>query len=134
VARARAGEDADLCFRLVRAGWKLEQRPAARVEHRARATVRALVAQLARHGSGAAWLERRYPGEFEAPGPAALLRRATTCARASAAALRRGDREAAAFALIELAGMAAFEGGRRLPNLRRGAEPPNLAASFPHEP
>jgi GT2 family glycosyltransferase len=119
VAEARAGEDADLCFRLARAGWTLERRPSARVVHRARRTVRALVAQLARHGSGAAWLERRYPGEFPAPGAGALARRAAAHARAASRALGRGEREAAAFALIDLAGMVAFEGGRRLPNLRR---------------
>jgi len=119
MAEARAGEDADLCFRLARAGWTLESRPEARVCHRARATVRALVVQLARHGSGAAWLERRYPGEFTAPGTGVLMRRAVADVRAAARALARGDREEAAFAMIDLAGAVAFEGGRRLPNLRR---------------
>src|ERR1019366_10606941 len=38
----RAGEDADLCFRLARAGWQIEERPRARVAHRTRPGLSAL--------------------------------------------------------------------------------------------
>lgn len=117
--RARAGEDADLCFRLAAAGWGLEERPRATVHHETRATLAALAAQLARHGSGAAWLDRRYPGEFAAPGWPQLARRT---ARAVAAALSdaihgRGDH--AADDLVELIGGWAFAAGRWLPNRAR---------------
>jgi mycofactocin glycosyltransferase len=71
----RAGEDADLCFRLAEAGWALEPRPNAVVRHRSRETVSSLARQLAVHGSGAAWLNREYPGSFPAPRPASLIRR-----------------------------------------------------------
>jgi GT2 family glycosyltransferase len=36
---ARGGEDADLCFRLRRAGWMLEERPSASVAHLGRLTL-----------------------------------------------------------------------------------------------
>jgi hypothetical protein len=118
-AGARAGEDADLCFRLQRAGWELEGRPAATVEHRARETVGAWLAQLARHGSGAAWAGRRWPGEFRSPGPQQLARRLARDARDAAGSLLRLDRRAAAEALFDLVGAIAFELGRLLPNTPR---------------
>ena len=87
---ARAGEDADLCFRLARAGWQLEERPEAVVEHASRGTLTGLMAQLARHGSGAAWLNRRYPGEFPPLTWSAFGRRAARSgAQGLAAAFRR---------------------------------------------
>jgi GT2 family glycosyltransferase len=133
---ARAGEDADLCFRLARAGWQLEERPGAVVEHASRGTLTGLVAQLARHGSGAAWLNRRYPGEFPPPTWSAFGRRTARAAvQALAAAFpgprptgsgdgRReladdGRRELAGAALVELIGAWAFEAGRLLPNRAR---------------
>jgi GT2 family glycosyltransferase len=142
--QARAGEDADLCFRLARAGWQLEERPGAVVEHVSRGTLTGLVAQLARHGSGAAWLNRRYPGEFPPPTWSAFGRRtARSGAQALVAAVRgrwptvsgrrrselagdprpelAGDRrrELAGAALVELIGACAFEAGRLLPNRAR---------------
>jgi GT2 family glycosyltransferase len=65
----RSGGDADLCWRLEDAGWALEERPAARVRHRNRATLRALLGQLQRHGAGMKWLDGRWPGAFPAPAP-----------------------------------------------------------------
>src|SRR5579875_1279858 len=38
--RIRSGGDADLCFRLLGAGWQLERRPAAVVDHQSRASLR----------------------------------------------------------------------------------------------
>jgi GT2 family glycosyltransferase len=70
-----SGGDADLCWRLIDAGWKLESRPGARVRHRNRATLRALLAQLHRHGRGMAWLEARHPGSFPAPATRELIGR-----------------------------------------------------------
>ena len=70
-----SGGDADLCWRLRDAGWRLESRPAARVRHRSRATLRALLGQLHRHGRGMAWLESRWPGSFPAPTARELIGR-----------------------------------------------------------
>jgi GT2 family glycosyltransferase len=118
-AGARAGEDADLCFRLRRAGWGLEARPRAAVQHRSRETLRAWLKQLALHGSGAAWLERRWPGEFPAAGPLGLGRRFVRDGAGALGSLARGDRGGATTAILDLLGTAAFELGRLLPNTRR---------------
>jgi GT2 family glycosyltransferase len=64
----RAAEDTDFSWRLQRAGWRLELRPEAMVEHRYRATLRELRGQWRGYAAGRAWLRRRYEG-FE-PEPA----------------------------------------------------------------
>jgi GT2 family glycosyltransferase len=117
---ARAGEDADICFRLLRAGWALEGRPGAAVEHRSRESLAAWLAQMLRHGSGAAWIDRHWPGELPSPGPGRLIRRLAREATSAAGAVIRGDGERAVGALLELAGAVAFELGRLLPNTRGG--------------
>lgn len=117
---ARWGEDADLGFRLADAGWALEPRPDAIVEHLSRAGVGALLAQLSGHGAGAAWVQRRHPGEFPACGPAALLRRTLGGVRDAASALAGGDRAGAGAAVLGLMEMAAFESGRLRSNRPRG--------------
>jgi GT2 family glycosyltransferase len=131
-AEARAGEDADLCFRLIAAGWQMEYRPGAIVSHSSRSTAAARLGQLVRHGSGAAWLDRRYPGSMPATGPAGLLRRMAQSVRMLAQGLARRDRDAAAFALLDLAGAAAFELGRRVAN--RPRREPGFAGPLPGEP
>jgi GT2 family glycosyltransferase len=116
---ARAGEDADLCFRLAEHGWRIESRPAAVVEHRTRATLRAQLIQLGRHGAGAAWCEERHPGSFPAPRALGLAARISRSAARAGIALARGDRERAAFAALDAAEAVAFEAGRLLPNRAR---------------
>jgi GT2 family glycosyltransferase len=64
----RAAEDTDFSWRLQRAGWRLEGRREAIVEHRYRTTVRALRRQWRGYAAGRAWLGRRYDGF--APQPA----------------------------------------------------------------
>jgi GT2 family glycosyltransferase len=114
--RARSGGDADLCFRLRAAGWKLEVRPDAIVTHRNRTTIRALARQRARHGAGAAWLNRRYPGSFPADrGPRRALRSARQLTRAGRDRLR-GDRDAAVVGFVGVVFHWAFELGRFAPN------------------
>jgi hypothetical protein len=58
----RAAEDTDFSWRLQRAGWRLEGRRAATVEHHYRTTVRALRRQWRGYAAGRAWLGRRYEG------------------------------------------------------------------------
>lgn len=64
----RAAEDTDFSWRLQQAGWRIELRPGAVVEHRYRTTVRDLRRQWRGYAAGRAWLARRYQG-FE-PEPA----------------------------------------------------------------
>jgi GT2 family glycosyltransferase len=121
--QARAGEDADLCFRLAAAGWQLEHRPSAIVTHRARETAGAMVRQLAVHGSGAAWLNRRHPGSFPPPQLGELGRRLARDAVNAAATALSGEGTQAADAMLDLLAGLAFESGRLLPNARGGLLP-----------
>jgi hypothetical protein len=117
----RSGGDADLCFRLAGAGWALEERAGAIVHHAARSSLRAAVRQVARHGSGAAWVEARHPGTFPARRPAGLLRWSAGRLAAAAGCAVRGDREGALDASLDPLLTWAFEAGRRIPNrARRG--------------
>jgi GT2 family glycosyltransferase len=70
-----SGGDADLCWRLRDAGWRMESRPGAVVRHRNRASLRALLRQMHKHGRGMRWLEQRWPGTFPAPTARELLGR-----------------------------------------------------------
>ncbi len=115
----RSGGDADLCFRLRDAGWTLEGRDGARVTHRSRPTVRALLRQRLRVGAGARWLEARYPGfSPRRPLARALASNARVAARA-AGPFVRGERDEAL--VVALGGLAdaAFQVGWRLPNRPR---------------
>jgi glycosyltransferase involved in cell wall biosynthesis len=117
---ARAGEDADLCFRLLRAGWGIEERPAAQVEHMARQSFRPWLAQQLRHASGAAWLNRRWPGEFPSAGARFLANRTIHLGGQALRSAARGDIEDAGFGLLDLIRVWAFEFGRLLPNKPAG--------------
>jgi GT2 family glycosyltransferase len=113
----RSGGDADLCFRLREAGWELEPRPDASVDHASRRRLLGLLGQRARHGSGAEWLEHRYPG-FVGPRRrmVGLARNLVEGAGGSAVSLVRGEREQALVRLIDPVSNAAFDVGRRIPN------------------
>ncbi len=78
----RAAEDTDFSWRLQRAGWRLEARRRAAVEHRYRTTVRALRRQWRGYAAGRAWLGRRYEGFTPEP---ALQRAAGRALRRHAA-------------------------------------------------
>jgi GT2 family glycosyltransferase len=65
----RAAEDTDFSWRLQQAGWRLDLRPQAAVEHSYRASVSDLRRQWRGYAAGRAWLARRYDGF--APQPAA---------------------------------------------------------------
>jgi hypothetical protein len=94
----------------------MEERPRAQVAHRARESLGALLGQLARHGAGAAWLNRRYPGTFPPAGGLEQLRRGGHYLLGAGRAWAAGDREAAAYELIEVASLWTFALGRRLSN------------------
>jgi len=72
----RAAEDTDLSWRLQQAGWRLELRSQARVEHRYRATVSELRRQWRGYAAGRAWLGRRYEGFVPEPAVRRAARRA----------------------------------------------------------
>lgn len=112
----RSGGDADLCFRIAQAGWTLEMRDAS-VRHEARSRLGPLLGQMARHGAGMAWIERRHPGTFPARG-GAVRPAARLAGRLPAAALARGrgDRDRAARLLLEPATALAMAVGHRLSN------------------
>lgn len=116
----RAGEDADLCWRLAAAGWALEPREAAAAVHLPRSTVRDLLGQMAVHGAAATWLERSWPGSTPARSrPGLAVHGARRVAR-GVAALARGDRDTAALELLDAAVLVAYETGRLRPNRPRG--------------
>lgn len=58
----RAAEDTDFSWRLQRAGWKIELRTEAWVEHRYRTSLSELRRQWRGYAAGRAWLARRYEG------------------------------------------------------------------------
>jgi hypothetical protein len=109
----RAGEDADLCWRLQRDGWLLETRPEARVLHRSRPTLAATWRQRFRHGAGAGWLEGRFPGSMPRWGLAALARDSARELGGGARERLRGHRGSAALAAATVSGWWAYELGRR---------------------
>lgn len=76
----RAAEDTDLSWRLQHAGWRLEPRERARVEHRYRATLGELRRQWRGYAAGRAWLARRYEGFVPDPAVSRALRRARNTA------------------------------------------------------
>jgi GT2 family glycosyltransferase len=117
-AEVRSGGDADLCFRIERAGWTLGWREHASVRHRSRGTVPGLLRQAARHGAGTAWLERRYPGFL--PGQS-RARVAAWLALEAARSLRlaAARRDDALLRVLHPLTTLAYELGRSLPNRPR---------------
>ncbi len=63
----RAAEDTDFSWRLQAAGWRLELRAGAAVEHRYRAGLDDLRRQWRGYAAGRAWLARRYDGFVPEP-------------------------------------------------------------------
>jgi GT2 family glycosyltransferase len=116
VANIRSGGDAEICLKLRASGWGIERRREAVVTHTSRDSLRKLLRQAARHGSGAAWLQRRYPG-FSRPSrlPGVVLWSGGRFAAAIGARLR-GDRNRALIESVDATRALAFELGRRAPN------------------
>lgn len=115
----RAGEDADLTYRLRAAGWELERREHAAVVHASRSTPSALAVQWLGFGSAGAWLDREYPGSFPARRrPGLVLWGIRFAARGLLAAGRRRDRDGARRAVFEPLEQLSYEFGRSIPNER----------------
>lgn len=115
----RAAEDADLSYRLRRAGWKVERRENATVVHRSRQSVHSFARQKVQHGAGAAWLERRYPGSFPPRRrPGLIWWGVRSAVRGVASAIRFRNRDLALRGMFEPLELLAYEFGRSLPNER----------------
>jgi glycosyltransferase involved in cell wall biosynthesis len=123
----RSGGDVDFCLRLQKAGWALEFRPRALVLHRHRDNVPALLATFARYGAGSSWLRSRHPG---IGGRWPLSPRELARVGADAARLTlRGDREQAAFRVIDGLGLVAHNVGYRRSNRPQPGSPWRRASS-----
>lgn len=105
----RSGGDVDFCLRLQAAGWELEFRPRAVVRHSHRESVPGLLRTFVRYGAGSRWLSRRHAGLTDRwpLSPVELARAGADAARLAAA----GDRERAAFRLIDGVGLVAHNVG-----------------------
>ena len=104
----RSGGDVDFCWRLMRAGWRLIYRPEAAVVHRHRESLPGFLAQVARYGAGARWLERHHPG---ASPPWPLVPGLLGSARDIAVNVRRGRFEEAAYRAVDAIGLVAHNVG-----------------------
>jgi GT2 family glycosyltransferase len=115
----RAAEDADLTYRLERAGWALERRGHAVVTHVNRASAAGFARQKLVHGAGGAWLEREYPGSLPAQRlPGLLWWGVRYLVRGVCVAARTRSRDRALWAFFRPLELIAYEFGRRRSNLR----------------
>ncbi|MDX6582067.1 MAG: mycofactocin glycosyltransferase [Solirubrobacterales bacterium] len=110
----RSAGDVDFCWRMHEAGWTLEQRPDARVEHHHREDLASFLAMVARYGSGSRWLNERHPGV--APrwplSPREIGRSAVDAIRHAAA----GRPDQSIFRLVDALGLVAHNVGYRRSN------------------
>jgi len=109
----RSGADVEFCWRVQDAGWTLDYRDDAVVEHRHRERLGALVRQSARYGAGCAWVNRRFPGALERP---KLLRPLLRCAAGVIAWTLGARPQHAAFKAIDAVWVLAQFGGYLLSN------------------
>lgn len=72
----RSGADVEFCWRAQRQGWGFEYAPHARVLHRDPETIRGVLRQAFRYGTGRRWLRERYGREVPAPSALEPLGRA----------------------------------------------------------
>ena len=106
----RAAEDTDFSWRLQAAGWKLELRRRAAVEHRYRTTIGDLRSQWRGYAAGRAWLGRRYQGFEPEPAVARASGRAWRRLRRKPADRRRtASREAIRVGRLERGGYAMLD-------------------------
>jgi GT2 family glycosyltransferase len=109
----RSGGDVDFCWRLRDAGWGLEFRPQAIVEHRHRQGLAAFLRAIARYAAGSRWLNERHPGSSERwP----LLYGLAGSARDIVVNAAHGRFQEAAFRVIDALGLVAHNVGYRASN------------------
>jgi GT2 family glycosyltransferase len=114
----RSGGDVDLSRRLIAAGWTIDERPAALVEHRHRARLVPFLATIARYAAGSRWLDARYPGHSPRwP----LTRQLALSARDAVVLTVRGEREEGAFRALDGLGLIAHNVGYLGGNSARSA-------------
>jgi GT2 family glycosyltransferase len=113
----RSGGDIDLCWRLRDAGWDIERRPEALVEHRHRDHLVPFLAMIARYAAGSRWLNNRYPN---AAGRWPLPKQLAIAGADAARHARHGRGEAAIFRLIDGLGLIAHNVGYLASNHPRG--------------
>jgi GT2 family glycosyltransferase len=104
----RSGGDVDFSRRLQRAGWTIDRRRAARVEHRHRERLLPFLATISRYAAGSRWLNRRYPG-YSPRWP--LTTQLALAARDAVGLAARGRREQAAFRALDGLGLIAHNVG-----------------------
>ena len=94
----RSGGDVELCWRVQEAGWSLQHRPGARVEHLHPDRLGPLLKKTTRHAAGRLWVKRRYPDAYERP---RLSRALVRAAGGSLVWGLRNERERAVFKLLD---------------------------------
>ena len=109
----RSAGDVDLCWRLEDAGWTLDHRPKATVEHHHRDDLVSFLAMVARYGAGSSWLNQRRPG---AAPRWPLVGGLIGSARDVAGHVARGRFEPALFRAIDGLGLIAHNVGYRASN------------------
>jgi GT2 family glycosyltransferase len=139
----RAAEDTDFSWRLQQAGWRLELRAEAYVEHRYRTTLGDLRRQWRGYAAGRAWLARRYDGFEPEPGIARAARRLRHRGSARARPEPRASTDTGRFergrfaaldALLSIEELAGFALSNRPSRHSAGAGAPNvvlIADRFP---
>lgn len=109
----RSGGDHEFCWRILDAGWRIEARPAARVEHVHRTSLGGIARQMARYAAGNAWQRRRRPESVPRHKAAGPLARAALGAPFFAFTLRP---RRAALKLVDLVAVLAQAAGQLLSN------------------
>lgn len=94
-----AGDDVDLCWRVLDRGWKIGFHPAALVWHHRRGGLRAYLRQQRGYGRSEALVEARHPNRFSSVGSARWKGRIyqPAAGRASRQRIYRGDYGTAAY-------------------------------------
>jgi glycosyltransferase involved in cell wall biosynthesis len=129
VEGVRSGGDIDFCRRLQAAGFAIELRPSAVVEHSHRERLLPYLAIVARYAAGARWLNARYPGSAPRwPLPRELGRAAGDAARL----WLRGDVDEATFRAIDGLSLVAHNVGYRQRN-RAGDHPGPHSTGSDHD-
>ena len=104
----RSGGDVDFSRRLQRAGWTIDRRPPALVEHQHRERLLPFLAAIARYAAGSRWLNTRYPG-YSPRWP--LAKQLALSARDALVFTIRGQREEGVFRALDGLGLVAHNIG-----------------------